>query len=42
MLELLREPHSKICPKIGFAQFVESEKKTLNRTKDKTKRERII
>ena len=41
-MELNQEQHLKIFLMIGLVHYVESEKKTLNRTKDKTKRERII
>ena len=34
-----QEQHLKIFLMIGLVHYVESEKKTLNRTKDKTKRE---
>ena len=38
-VELNQEQHLKIFLMIGLVHYVESEKKTLNRTKDKTKRE---
>ena len=40
--ELNQEQHLKTFQMIGLVHYAESAKKILNRTKDKTKRERII